>query len=93
MAFQCINIRQVPWEVLKTLASGLGFQHLPWNLANVNAWKTIFDPYSILLAEGTFSEVTPHIVRNDVFLSHETLRKQQVGNHPYFFIDIDTLLT
>ena len=25
--------------------SGLGFQHLPWNLANVNAWKTMFDPY------------------------------------------------
>ena len=24
---------------------GLGFQHLPWDLANVNAWKTMFDPY------------------------------------------------
>ena len=33
----CINIRQVPWEVLKTEASGLGFQHLPRDLANVNA--------------------------------------------------------
>ena len=43
--FQCINIRQVPWEVLKTAASGLGIQHLPWDLANVNAWKTMFDPY------------------------------------------------
>ena len=28
MVFKCINIRQVPWEVLKTAASGLGFQHL-----------------------------------------------------------------
>ena len=47
MVFQCINIRQVPWEVLKTAASGLGFQHLPRDLANVNdAWKTIFDPYN-----------------------------------------------
>ena len=46
MIFQCINIRQVPWEVLKTAASGLGFQHLPRDLANVNAWKTIFDPYN-----------------------------------------------
>ena len=46
MVFQSINIRQVPREVLKTAASGLGFQHLPWDLANVNAWKTMFDPYN-----------------------------------------------
>ena len=39
------NIRQVPWAVLKTEAEGRGFQHLPRDLANVNAWKTIFDPY------------------------------------------------
>ena len=45
MVFQCINIRQVPWEVLKTAASGLGFQHLLRDLANVNVWKHIFDPY------------------------------------------------
>ena len=45
MVFQCINIRQVPWEVLKTTAFVLGFQHLPRDLANVNAWKTMFDPY------------------------------------------------
>ena len=46
MVLQCINIRQVPWEVLKTAAFGLGFQHLPRDLANVNAWKTMFDPYN-----------------------------------------------
>ena len=45
MVLQCINIRQVPWEVLKTAAFGLGFQHLPQDLANINAWKTMFDPY------------------------------------------------
>ena len=45
MVFQCINIRQVPWEVLKTAAFGLGFQHLPRDVANVNAWKTMFGPY------------------------------------------------
>ena len=28
---------QVPWEVLKTAAFGLGFQHLPRDLVNVNA--------------------------------------------------------
>ena len=48
MIFQCINICQVPREVLKTEASGLGFQHLPRDLANVNAWKTMFDPYIII---------------------------------------------
>ena len=47
MVFQCINIRQVPWEMLKTVAFGLDFQHLPRDLANVNAWKTMFDPYII----------------------------------------------
>ena len=36
MVFQCINIRQVPWEVLKTTAFGLGFQHPPRDLPNVN---------------------------------------------------------
>ena len=33
--------------MLKTSAYGLGFQHLPRDLANVNAWKTMFDPYII----------------------------------------------
>ena len=37
MVFQCINICQVPWAVLKTAAFGLGFQHLHRDLANVNA--------------------------------------------------------
>ena len=32
----CNNIRQAPWEVLKTEAEGRGFQHLPRDLANVN---------------------------------------------------------
>ena len=37
--FSCINIRQVPREVLKTEGGGRGFQHLPRDLANVNALK------------------------------------------------------
>ena len=37
--FSCINIRQVPWEVLKTEAEGRGFRHLPRDMANVNAMK------------------------------------------------------
>ena len=39
MVFQCINIRQVPREVLKTDAGGSGLQHLPRDLANANALK------------------------------------------------------
>ena len=37
--FSYINIRQVPWEVLKTEAEGRGFQYLQKDLANVNALK------------------------------------------------------
>ena len=37
--FSCINIRQAPREVLKTEAGDRGFQHLPRDLANVNALK------------------------------------------------------
>ena len=37
--YSCINIRLVPWELLKTEAEGRGFQHLPRDLANVNALK------------------------------------------------------
>ena len=47
MVFLCINIGQVPWELLKTEARGLGIQLLTRDLANVNAWKTMFDPYII----------------------------------------------
>ena len=35
--FSCINGCQVPREMLKTEAEGRGFQHLPRDLANVNA--------------------------------------------------------
>ena len=37
--FSCINIHQVPREVLKTEAEGRGFQHLLRDLANVYALK------------------------------------------------------
>ena len=47
MVFKYINICQVPWKALQTAAFGLGFQHLPRDLANDNAWKTMFDPYIV----------------------------------------------
>ena len=34
--------------MLKTATFALGFQHLPRDLANVNAWKAMFDPYIVL---------------------------------------------
>ena len=36
---------KVPHEVMKTSGFALGFQHLPRDLANVNEWKIMFDPY------------------------------------------------
>ena len=53
MIFQYINVCPVPREMLKTSAYGLGFQHLPRDLANVNAWKTMFDPY---IKRGKFGD-------------------------------------
>ena len=50
--FSSINIRQVPWEVLKTEAGGRGFQHLQRDLANVNALKTMFDRYYCINIEN-----------------------------------------
>ena len=53
--FSCINIRQVPWEELKTEAEGRGFQHLPRDLANVNALKIekiMFDRYYCIKTEN-----------------------------------------
>ena len=46
MILSFINIRKVPREMLKTSGFALGFQHLPRDLANVNEWKIMFDPYS-----------------------------------------------
>ena len=45
MILSYINIRKIPREVLKILVFSLSFQHLPRDLANVNEWKIIFDPY------------------------------------------------
>ena len=44
MILSFINIRKVAREVLKTEGKGLGFQHFPRDLVNVNKWKIMFDP-------------------------------------------------
>ena len=53
MILSFINIRKVPREVLKTEGKALGIQHLPRDLAtlprdlaNVNEWKIMSDPYN-----------------------------------------------
>ena len=61
MVFQCINIRQVPWEVLKTATSGLGFQHLPRDLANVDVWKTMFYPYNLTQTKLCDAKTSPRV--------------------------------
>ena len=78
MVIQCINIRQVPREVLKTAASDLGFQHLFRDLANVNAWKTMFDPMNtpsglFCLPLFPFGHLIPF--RLDIFYVQESNRK------------------
>ena len=50
--FSCINIRQVPWKVLKTEAGGRGFQHLPRDLANAIALKNMFARYYCIKTEN-----------------------------------------
>ena len=45
MILSFINIRKVPREMLKTSGFALRFQRLPRDIANVNEWKIMFDPY------------------------------------------------
>ena len=51
MILSFINIRYVPRGLLKTSGYALGFQHSPRDLANVNEWKIMFDPYNIMCSE------------------------------------------
>ena len=46
MILSFINIRKIPREMLKTSGFALCFQHLSRDLANVNEWKIMFDPYT-----------------------------------------------
>ena len=48
MILSFINIRKDPREMLKTSGFAFGFQHLSRDLANVNEWKIMFDPYIIM---------------------------------------------
>ena len=63
MIYQYINVCPVPREMLKTEAYGHGFQHLPRDPANVNAWTTMFDPY-ITVPSFFFFQKTIYIMRS-----------------------------
>ena len=53
MFFYALTFARSPWEVLKTEAEGRGFQHLPRDLANVNALKkNMFDRYYCIKTEN-----------------------------------------
>ena len=45
MILSFISICKVPLEMLKTSGFAFGVQHFPRDLANVNEWKIMFDPY------------------------------------------------
>ena len=47
MILSFVNIPKVLREILKTEGEAQGFQHLPRDLANVNEWKIMFDPYIV----------------------------------------------
>ena len=60
MVFQCINVCQV---------FGLGFQHLPQDLANVNEWKTMFDPYNGNALKFSIKHIEKPILSSDAVTS------------------------
>ena len=82
MVFQCINIRQVPFEVLKTAAFGLGFQHLPRDLVNVYAWKTLFDPY-IMAFLSRRNNLYPLFIKGSRFLTNKHFYPRKVNKLIY----------
>ena len=96
MGFQCINIRQVPWEVLKTAAFGIGFQHLPRDLANVNAWKTMFDPYIIIIINYSFITIPlihSLVILNDMYFGHMYLFWSKIkikNNNNIFYNEVES---
>ena len=78
MVFQYINICQVPREMLKTSAYGLGFQHLPRDLANVNAWKSMFDPYIQNMYTSIKSYVTVNSESSSTFPCNIGVREGEI---------------
>ena len=71
MILSFINIRKVPREMLKTSGFALGFQHLPWNLANVMNGKSCLIP---ILSNINMSCVRIKIVFESSFLAYQVNR-------------------
>ena len=64
--------------MLKTEAVGRGFQHLPRDLANVNAWKTMFDPYIDKRWDESLRSCLFHLREREREREKEREREQQV---------------
>ena len=92
MILSFINIRKVPREMLKTSGFALGFQHLNRDLANVNEWKIMFDPYNQCLkrinadhwhADSEIADLDSRVsskrAKSIVLLLH--LKKRSIVNH------------
>ena len=83
MILSFINIRKVPREMLKTSGFVLGFQLLPRDLANVNEWKIMFDPYitNTVAAADTIRAGTRQNQQNNL-CSQQRLRSACVSAKP-----------
>ena len=84
MILSFINIRKVPREMLKTSGFALGFQHLPQDLANVNEWKIMFDPYYCINSKKTHQKLRKYL--HTLFFSLTTifLRAHAFYEYPRF---------
>ena len=63
MILSFVNIRKVLREMLKTSGFALGLQLLPRDLANVNEWKIMFDPYNLYT---TVTQVNVHVLAPNI---------------------------
>ena len=77
MILSFINIRKVPREMLKTSGFAFGFQHLPRDLANVNEWKIMFDPYNTVTTKC--HKITSTFVRRHIYSNIITGKKNADG--------------
>ena len=82
MILPFINIRKVPREMLKTSGFALGFQHLPWDLVNVNEWKIIFDPYIITtVGLHVYFSMSSHLPRDEALVKEDRIDEMKKNTH------------
>ena len=60
-------------HAVNTWLFAIGFQHFPWDLANVNEWKIMFDPS---IKDLLMEEVSRHVGR---FMRLSDINLQYIG--------------